>query len=140
MNVFDNSFGRASDLRKNADRRREDRKCPKDRRIRADRRLNNISVEWIPFDEVYTHPSTRDAFCSINRNDKNTAPIPARCEKRPSLIKSWRINIFKRTQSTDIEERTITDRRTKNVKVPYNRRVRPDRRLNNISVQWITFE
>jgi hypothetical protein len=134
------------------DRRRQARGYPKDRRVRADRRLNDISVEWIPFDEVHSHPSTRDAFSRISRKDRKAAPVPARdarvkglsrqsrCEKEPSPRRSWRIDIFQRTQTTAVEQRKITDRRTKNLKLQYNRRVRPDRRLNNICVEWITFE
>jgi len=114
--------------------------------------LNNISVEWIPFDEVNSHPCTRGAFCGINRKDKKAVQLREKdagqkepsgqtgCEKEQSKIKSWGINIFRRTQRADVEQRTITDRRSKNIKQPFDRRVRPDRRLNNISIEWITFE
>ena len=140
-----------SDRRKTTDRRRGIISWPKDRRVRPDRRLNNISAEWIPFNEIYSHPSTRDAFCSINRKNKavqvcerdlrDKEPIKkARREMKRSPMKSWKINIFKRTQRINVEQRTIPDRRTKNIKLPYNRRVRPDRRLNNIALEWIPFE
>jgi len=114
--------------------------------------LKNILVEWIPFNAVNTHPSTRGAFCSINKKGKKAVQLrekdtgqkepsrQTRCEKERAQIKSWRFNIFKRTQRADVEERTITDRRTKNIKQPFNRRVRADRRLNNISLEWITLE
>jgi hypothetical protein len=114
--------------------------------------LNNISVEWIPFNEVYFHPITRDAFCSIRTEGKKAGQLrgkdmrekessrQTRCDKERSAIKSWGINIFNRNQRADVEQRTITDRRTKNIELSYNRRVRPDRRLNNISLEWITFE
>jgi hypothetical protein len=139
-----------SDRRKPNDRRKGIIARPNDRRVRPDRRLNNISVEWIPFNEINTHPSTRGAYC--NRNRKNTKavklhgkdggqkqfPRETRCEQ--AQIKSWGLNIFKRTQGADVEQRRITDRRTKDIKQPFERRVRPDRRLSNISVEWITFE
>jgi hypothetical protein len=152
VNSFDKKTGTSRDLRRIADRRRQELAWPNERRVRPDRRLNNISVEWIPFDEVKTHPSTRGAFCSINRKGKKAVQLrendtgqnePSRqtqCEKERAQIKSWGFNIFKRTQKTDVEERTLTDRRTKNIKQPFDRRVRPDRRLNNISIEWITFE
>jgi len=152
VNSFDKIPGTSRDLRKITDRRRQALAWPNERRFQPDRRLNNISVEWIPFNEVNSHPSTRDIFCSINRKDKKAVQLrekkagqkePSRqtgCEKEQSKIKSWGINIFRRTQRADVEQRTITDRRSKNIKQPYNRRVRPDRRLNNISIEWITFE
>ena len=152
MYSFDKKLGTSEDRRRIADRRRQALVCPKDRRFRADRRLNNIAVEWIPFDEVHSHPSTREAFCRISRKNKMATPLRAKDtrehglsrqasrEKEPSPVRSWRINIFKRTQRTDVDQRTIADRRTKNIMQPFNRRVRPDRRLNNISVEWITFE
>lgn len=141
-----------SDRRKIVDRRRETISWPNDRRVRPDRRLNNISAEWIPFNEVYSHPDTRDAFCSIRREGKNAEPLrgkdwrkkgsstQTRCDKQRSPIVSLGINIFKRIQKSDIEQRITTDRRTKNIQKPYDRRVRPERRLNNISVEFITFE
>jgi len=34
----------------------------KNRRIRPDRRLNNIKVEWIPIRHISIHPATRLVF------------------------------------------------------------------------------
>ena len=152
MSIYKKESGTRSDQRKITDRRRQELAWPNERRLRPDRRLNNISVEWIPFTEVYIHPITRESFCSIRTEGKKAGQLrgketrekepsrQTRCKKQRSPIKSWGINIFKRTQRADIEQRTVTDRRTKNIKPPYNRRVRPDRRLNNISLEWITFE
>jgi hypothetical protein len=152
VNSFDKKLETSRDLRRIADRRRQALEWSNERRFRPDRRLNNISVEWIPFNEVNTHPSTRGAFGSVNRKGKKAVQLrekdtgqkepsrQTRCEKERAQIKSWGFNIFKRTQRADVEERTITDRRTKNIKQPFNRRVRADRRLNNISLEWITLE
>jgi hypothetical protein len=141
-----------SNRRRTTDRRRETISWPNGRRVRPDRRLNNISVEWIPFNEVYSHPITRDAFCNIRKEGKQVGPLrerdrrqqaPSRQtqrDKQRSPIKSPGINIFKRTQPADVEQRAIHDRRTKNTKPLYDRRVRPDRRLSNFLVEWITFE
>jgi len=52
--------------RKIADRRiahqgkANDRLC--NRRIRPDRRLNSISSEWIPMEDINLHPTTRLVF------------------------------------------------------------------------------
>jgi hypothetical protein len=35
------------------------------------------------------------------------------------------------------DRRFIPERRTHNLPLTYNRRVRPDRRLNNIFVEWV---
>jgi hypothetical protein len=141
-----------SDRRKTTDRRIEIITWPNDRRVRPDRRLNNISVEWIPFNEVYSHPITRDAFCSLRIESKNAKHFRGKDRREREFLRQTRsnkerspthspgINIFKRTQRSDVEQRTIADRRTQNTKPTYDRRVRPDRRLNNISVDWITFE
>ena len=32
------------------------------RRIRPDRRLNSISIEWIPMEHILLHPTTRLVF------------------------------------------------------------------------------
>lgn len=32
------------------------------RRVSPDRRLNSISVEWIPFSNVHSHPDARFVF------------------------------------------------------------------------------
>ena len=141
-----------ADRRKITDRRRLGLAWQNDRRLRPDRRLNNISVEWISHDEIKSHPNTWDAFCSINRKSTNAVQLhdKGREQKEPSgqtrygkqraHPSSWELNIFKRTQRMDVEQRAITDRRTKNLNQPFERRVRPDRRLNNISLEWITFE
>lgn len=152
MNSFDKKVARRVDLRRITDRRRRALAFRTERRFQADRRLNNIGVEWIPFDEVYSHPDTRDVFGRISKKSKQAMQLPSkeervnepsrksRCVKKPPQVQSWRSNIFKRVQRTDVEQRTITDRRTRNIRLPYNRRVRPDRRLNNIAFEWITFE
>lgn len=139
-----------SDRRKLNDRRREIIARSKERRFRPDRRLNNIAVEWILFNEIHNHPTTRDAFCSFRRNKNKAVNLhkkdtgqkdpPRQTRSGQEQIKSWGLNIFKRTQEADVEQRSMTDRRTKNIKQPFDRRVRPDRRLNNISLEWITFE
>jgi hypothetical protein len=152
VNSFDKKGGTSDDRRKITDRRKQELAWANERRLRPDRRLNNISVEWIPFDEISIHPLTRDAFCSTRTKGKkagwlrgkdpleNESARHTRCDKKRSPIKSWGPNIFKRTQRLDVEQRTIADRRTKDIDVPYDRRVRPDRRLNNLSLEWITFE
>ena len=141
-----------SDRRNTTDRRREIILWPNDRRVRPDRRLNNISVEWIPFNEVSSHPITRDAFRSSRKGDKNVEQLRVKdrrekepsnqtpCDRERSPRKSFGINIFNRKQNADVEQRTTAERRVNNIKLPYDRRVRPDRRLNNISVELITFE
>jgi hypothetical protein len=152
VNYFDEKFGNRVDLRKITDRRRQALACRTERRFQADRRLNNIRVEWIPFEEVYSHPDSRDVFRSISRKSKKAVQAPAidarenepsgqtRCEKEQPHVKSWRPDIFRRAQRADVEQRTTADRRTRNIKLPYNRRVRPDRRLNKIAFEWIEFE
>ena len=141
-----------SDRRKTTDRRREIISWPNERRVRPDRRLNNISVELIPFNEVYSHPITRDAFCNIREEGKPARQLrekdrqqqvssrQTQCDQKSSPAYYPGINIFKRTQPVDVEQRKTHDRRTKNKKPPHDRRVRPDRRLNNLLVEWITFE
>jgi len=152
MRIYRKLSGPSSDQRKVTDRRRQELAWPNERRLRPDRRLNSISVEWIPFNEVYFHPITRDAFGSNRAMGKKSGQMRgkdtrekdpsrrARCDKEKSPTRSWASNIFKRNQRADVEQRSITDRRTMNIKLAYNRRVRPDRRLNNISIEWITFE
>lgn len=135
MNYFHKFVGPSAD-RRIADRRRQECSWPNERRGRPDRRLNNIAVELIPFNEVYLHPKTRDAFCNIRRKDRKAVQL----RENDTRLKFFEMNIFRRNQRANVEQRTITDRRTKNIKQSYDRRVRPDRRLNNISVEWITFE
>jgi hypothetical protein len=52
------------DRRKGTDRRTQNLKLSYDRRVKPDRRLNNISAEWIPIDEVALQPTLREAFSS----------------------------------------------------------------------------
>lgn len=47
------------------------------------------------------------------------------------------MGIFKKKSSATADRRKTGDRRTRNMKLPYDRRVQPDRRLNNIRVEWI---
>jgi hypothetical protein len=53
---------RMNDRRKTADRRsfntRQDKAYPNNRRRFPDRRLNNISAEWVPLNHVHNHPAT----------------------------------------------------------------------------------
>lgn len=55
-----------NDRRKKSERRNfasADKRTDKcDRRYCPDRRLNNISAEWIPINHVYAHPVTRVVF------------------------------------------------------------------------------
>ena len=53
--------------RNGADRRTEEMKLPYNRRIRPDRRLNSISVEWIPDDEINLHPLVRRALSVVRK-------------------------------------------------------------------------
>jgi len=140
MSIYRKSSGPSSDQRKVTDRRRQALAWPNERRLRPDRRLNSISVEWIPFNEVSVHPITRNAFGNARTMSKKEGQLRGNNTREKEPKKSWASNIFKRNQKADVEERTITDRRTKNIKQPFDRRVRPDRRLNNISVELITFE
>jgi hypothetical protein len=52
--------------RKTTDRRgydlQQDRMFKRNRRTQADRRLNNIKVEWIPIRYISLHPATRLVF------------------------------------------------------------------------------
>jgi hypothetical protein len=55
--------------RETADRRggiKNQGRCAKsNRRIAPDRRLNNIVVEWIPFNHLHLHPQTRQLFAHL---------------------------------------------------------------------------
>jgi hypothetical protein len=50
------------DRRKSPDRRsfnaKQEQACSNNRRRFPDRRLNNISAEWVPLDQVHDHPAT----------------------------------------------------------------------------------
>jgi hypothetical protein len=52
-------MGNIRDKRKVTDRRIQIHSMPYNRRVRPDRRLNNISVEWIPLAEDKLHPAMR---------------------------------------------------------------------------------
>jgi len=119
------------DRRDTTDRRIHEQKWRHDRRARPDRRLNNISVEWIPLSEVTSHPTIREALSY--RGNKKQLQLPRRKETLSA-------DIFENQWSPAVNRRKATDRRTQQQKPPYNRRVRPDRRLNNISVEWIPYQ
>ena len=128
MGIFKCKSSADSDLRKVTERRTREQKWRHDRRVRPDRRLNNISVEWIPFSAVTSNPSIREALSC--RKNKNQAKCTPRRER--SLM-----CIFSNKLAGTVDMRKITDRRTQQQMRPYNRRVHPDRRLSNISVEWI---
>jgi len=50
------------DRRKSTDRRsfntKQEQACSNNRRRFPDRRLNNISAEWVPLNQVHNHPAT----------------------------------------------------------------------------------
>jgi hypothetical protein len=116
--------------RKITERRTREQKWRHDRRVRPDRRLKNISVEWIPFSEVNSRPTIQEAlFCRKNKNQAKGTP-----KKEPILE-----GIIENQWSPILDRRKVTDRRTKQQQRPYNRRKLPDRRLNNISVEWIPY-
>jgi hypothetical protein len=121
-------LGATVDLRKTTERRTREQKWRHDRRVRPDRRINNISVEWIPFSEVILRPAIRASFCR-HKNTNQSSQNP-RCE--PLLA-----GPFENQWSPLVDRRNVTDRRTRKEERPYNRRVQPDRRLNNIFVEWI---
>jgi hypothetical protein len=124
-------LGGTMELRKITERRTRQQKWRHDRRARPDRRLNNISVEWIPFSEVSWHPAIRESL-SRPKNRDQSSKIP-RC--KPLLA-----GPFENQWSPLVNRRNVTDRRTRQDSRPYNRRVQPDRRLNNIFVEWIPSE
>jgi hypothetical protein len=117
-------------LRKVPERRTRQQTWRHNRRVRPDRRLNNISVEWIPFSQVALRPAIRDSL-SRSKNSDESSKTP-RCE--PLLA-----GPFENQWSPLVDRRNVTDRRTRQESRPYNRRVQPDRRLNNIFVEWISF-
>jgi hypothetical protein len=130
MGMFKSKSGAIADLRKVTERRTREQKWRHDRRVHPDRRLNNISVEWIPFSAVTLRPTIREAlFC---RKNKNQAQGTSR--KEQSLV-----CIFRNKLAGIVDLRKGTDRRTQQQMRPYNRRVHPDRRLNNISVEWFPY-
>ena len=116
------------ELRKVTERRIRQQKWRHDRRARPDRRLNNISVEWIPFSEVSTRPAIRESL-SRPKDRERSSHIP-KCE--PLLA-----GPFENQWSPLVDRRNVDDRRTRQQVRSCNRRVQPDRRLNNIFVEWI---
>ena len=112
------------------DRRTKEHKRPYDRRVCPERRLSNISVEWIPFSEVALRPDIRKSLCIPKKSNQSSGT--QRCEPLST-------GPFENQWSPTVDRRNVTDRRTRQEKLAYNRRVRPDRRLNNISVEWIPY-
>jgi len=55
------------DKRKTQERRNRIKSVPHDLRTLPDRRLNSISVQWIPIDEITLHADLRKAFRKYNR-------------------------------------------------------------------------
>jgi hypothetical protein len=117
------------DRRKATERRTREQKWRHDRRVRPDRRLNNISAEWIPLSEVPSRPSIRDSLYRPKNNNHQSSK-PPKCE--PLLA-----GPFENQWSPIANRRNVTDRRTRQEVRTYTRRVQPDRRLNNIFVEWI---
>lgn len=129
MGIIKRKSGPEADLRSATERRTREQKWRHDRRVRPDRRLNNISLERIPFREFTLNPTTRKAACCIN--SKNQVKATPRNEQ--SLV-----CIFKNKSGPGVDLRKVAERRAQQQLRPFNRRVHPDRRLNNISVEWIT--
>lgn len=128
MDILKRKSGPA-DLRKGTERRTREQKWRHDRRVRPDRRLNNISVERIPFSEVTLKPRIRKVpCCGINKNQAQGTP-----RNEQSVVCT-----FKNKSGPNVELRKVAERRAQEQFRPFNRRVHPDRRLNNISVEWIT--
>jgi hypothetical protein len=125
-------LGDAMEQRKVTERRARQQKWRHDRRARPDRRLNNISVEWIPFSEVSMRPAIRESL-SRPGNRRNQPSKTPRCE--PLLA-----GPFENQWSPLVDRRTTTDRRTRQDNRSCSRRAQPDRRLNNIFVEWIPTE
>ena len=119
-----------ADRRKIADRRTREQQWRHDRRVCPDRRLSNISVEWISFSEVALRPDIRESLCSPKNSNQSRGT--KRCEPLSA-------GPFENQWSPTVDRRNVTDRRTRQEKRPYNRRVRPDRRLNNIFMEWILY-
>jgi hypothetical protein len=128
--MFKRALSANVDQRNTTDRRIHEQKWRYDRRVRPDRRLNNIDVEWIPFSEVASHSTIREALRC--RNNKNQAKGTPRNEQSV-------VCIFSNKSAGTVDLRKVTDRRMQQQMRPYNRRVHPDRRLSNISVEWIPY-
>ena len=112
------------------DRRIHEQRWRHDRRVCPDRRLSNISVEWIPFSEVTLGPDIRESLCSPKNNNQSSGT--QRCEPLST-------GPFENQWSPTVDRRNVTDRRIRQEKRPYNRRVRPNRRLNNIFMESIPY-
>jgi len=129
--MFKRALSANVDQRNTTDRRIHEQKWRHDRRVCPDRRLSNISVEWIPFSQIPFRPAIRESL-SRPKNRDQSSKIP---RYEPLLA-----GPFENQWSPLVDRRNITDRRTRQDSRPYNRRVQPDRRLNNIFVEWIPFE
>jgi hypothetical protein len=128
--VLTNKLSHTTDRRKIAERRAREQKRPYNLRMRPDRRLNNISVEWIPFSEIAMRPTIRESLS--NHRSTNQATLT-------HINFQSVVNIFKNKFNASGDLRKGGDRRIYEQKPPYDRRVRPDRRLNNILVEWIPY-
>jgi hypothetical protein len=129
--MYKSALNASVNRRNTTDRRIHEQKWRHDRRVRPDRRLNSISVEWIPFSEVISHPTIREAL--RYRKNRNQAKGTTKIKKPASVC------IFDNQWSPIVNRRNTTDRRTRQEKLPFDRRTKPDRRLNNISVEWIPY-
>jgi hypothetical protein len=117
-----------ADRRNVAERRIREQKRPNNLRVRPDRRLNNIMVEWIPCGEIAWHPAVRESLVSQRK------------KKRMALQRNTYqavLNIFKNKYVNTRDLRSVGDRRVHEQKLSFDRRVRPDRRLGNILVEWL---
>jgi hypothetical protein len=139
MDLDNSKGGVRSDVRRVSDRRRREQIWLNDRRVRPDRRLNNIAVEWIPFADVKLHPIVNDALVShrIKKRVSVTCDENRQGNERRGSEQSI-MGIFQNTRYPMLDLRKGRDRRTHDQKQPYDRRSQPDRRLNQISVEWIT--
>lgn len=72
MGFFRDTFTGTADRRKIADRRTQEKKLTYDLRVRPARRLNNISVEWIPISEINLHPALCETLVSVRNRKKET--------------------------------------------------------------------
>ena len=132
MGIFKGKSDPEAELRNVTERRTREQKWRHDRRVQPDRRLNNISVKMIPLCESTFTPATREASCCV-ASYMNQAKGSPRNEHSV-------VCVFKRNKSGHFAElRKVTERRVQQQLRPYNRRGHPDRRLNNISVEWISY-
>ena len=130
MDIFKNKRRRPdADLRNISERRTREQKWRHDRRVRPDRRLNNILVEEISFSEVTSNPELQGIW---------HRPVTRKRVKGTPRNEHSVVCMFRSSPGAHEDLRKTTDRRTQQQIWPYNRRVHPDRRLNNISVEWIT--